>query len=189
MLQRSWYTLRQAFRYRPELQAIFRSSIWQAPRIVDINLDILQKQGIKVIVLDFDGVLAPHGAKQPLPEVKPWLDNCVASFGVDNIYILSNKPLLVREQYFRQMYPGIHWIDGVRKKPYPDGMQKIIELSKVEPTQIALVDDRLLTGILATVIAGTRCVYISQAYRQFTHNLVHESFFAMLRWLEKLWIA
>jgi predicted HAD superfamily phosphohydrolase YqeG len=174
-------------RYRAQLKSIFRSNIWQAPRIIDIDIKILQDHGIKVIALDFDGVLSPHGFLEPLPEVKIWLDHCVTSFGANHIYILSNKPLVSREMYFKQHHPGIHWISGVRKKPYPDGMNKIIEQSGMQPQEIALVDDRLLTGILATLIAGTRCVYISRAYRQFSKNPVRESFFSLLRLLEKIW--
>jgi HAD superfamily phosphatase (TIGR01668 family) len=187
MWQRSRYTLKQAALHRKTLQAIFHSTLWQAPRVVDIDLEKLKDQGIKVMVLDFDGVLSPHGFLQPLPEVESWLDQCVASFGVRNVYLLSNKPLVSREMYFKKHYPGVNWISGVRKKPYPDGMNKIIELSKVSPQEIALVDDRLLTGILATVIAGTRCVYISHAYRQFSKHPIRESFFYLLRLFEKIW--
>jgi predicted HAD superfamily phosphohydrolase YqeG len=81
----------------------------------------------------------------------------------------------------------VHWICGVRKKPYPDGMLKIIELSQAKPNEIALVDDRLLTGILATTIAGTHCVYITKAYRRFASQPIRECFFSSLRFLEKLW--
>jgi HAD superfamily phosphatase (TIGR01668 family) len=188
MWKRSLYTLKQMRQHHRQLQEIFRSKIWQAPKIVDIDVAELQRHGIKVIVLDFDGVLSPHGFLEPLPEVKAWLQHCVASFGADKVYILSNKPLTSREMYFKQQHPGVHWISGVRKKPYPDGMNKIIQVSGARPEEIALVDDRLLTGILATVIAGTHCVYISQAYRQFSKNPVRESFFALLRMFEKLWV-
>lgn len=188
MLKRSSYTLAKMRQYKPQLREIVYSSIWQAPRVIDIDPAKLKSNGIKVLALDFDGVLSPHGDPEPLPEVKQWLDHCADVFGAGNMYILSNKPLLIREEFFRQHYPGLHWVSGVRKKPYPDGMLRIIEQAQVKPEEIALVDDRLLTGILATLIAKTRCVYISRAYRRFSGNFVRESFFSMLRAVEKLLI-
>jgi len=188
MLKRSFYTLKQMLRYKSQLRAILYSPIWQAARTIDIDVAALKAQGIIVLALDFDGVLSTHGEIEPLPEVKLWLDRCVDTFGASQIYILSNKPLPERAAYFQQHYAGIRWVSGVRKKPYPDGMIRIMELSNVAPEKIVLVDDRLLTGILATLIAGTRCVYIKRAYRQFSKHTIREVFFASLRAFEKFWV-
>jgi predicted HAD superfamily phosphohydrolase YqeG len=79
----------------------------------------LVARGLSVLVLDFDGVLAPHGEDRPLPEIESWLARCAAVFGEERIFILSNRPVPVRAAYFRQAFPGVRFVAGVRKKPFP----------------------------------------------------------------------
>jgi predicted HAD superfamily phosphohydrolase YqeG len=147
-----------------------------------------KEAGIRVLALDFDGVLAPHGRPEPIPEAAEWLARCTAVFGVDRIYILSNKPTALRGVWFAARFPGIRFISGVRKKPFPDGLQKVVELSGAAPEEVMLLDDRLLTGVLATCLAGTGVTYINRPYTDVAGNPVKEIFFATLRTIERILI-
>jgi predicted HAD superfamily phosphohydrolase YqeG len=141
-----------------------------------------------VLSLDFDGVLAEHGASTPLPEATEWLKRCVSVFGDDRIFILSNKPTEERRQWFSVNFPGMRFIAGVRKKPYPDGLKKTGELTGVPLSSVLMVDDRLLTGCLAAIHAGARTCYISRPYVSFHHRASAELFFMLLRWAERCFV-
>lgn len=160
-----------------------------------INTDILeldprkiQLSGISALALDFDGVLAAHGEPAPLPEAIAWIKRCVTVFGGDKIFILSNKPTDGRRQWFAEHFPAIRFISGVRKKPYPDGLNKTGELAGVPLSAILMVDDRLLTGCLAAVSAGARPCYIRLPYVAFNHRAASELFFLLLRMGERLFV-
>ena len=158
----------------------------EAPELatVDVDLAALQAEGICALVFDFDGVLAPHAAAEPVADTQLVLEQALQVFGVGHIYILSNKPSVDRLNYFKQHFPGIVFIGGVRKKPYPDGLEKVAALGGYTPGQVALLDDRLMTGGLACLHAGSRLVYISRPLVNFSRHPVKESFFALLRWFE-----
>jgi hypothetical protein len=178
------YSLVAGHRQRRFLASLFADAISQGT--VDVDLAALKASGIDALVFDFDGVLAPHGAETPLPETENVLVRALEIFGSGQVYILSNKPSLQRLAYFKRQFPGIIFIGGVRKKPYPDGLIKVSSVGHCAPNQIALLDDRLMTGGLACVHAGSRFVYISKPYTSFLRHPFKELFFASVRLFEVL---
>ena len=176
------------FRKRHKLARILDTT----PRdhsIMTIDPRALQAEGVKVLALDFDGVLSPHGFAAPLPQAEEWLTRCVAVFGEDKLFILSNKPTQDRKEWFGRHFPAIRFISGVRKKPFPDGLNKIGELARVPLSSILMVDDRLLTGCLAAINAGARPCYIRRPFVSFKHNIVAEAFFMLLRTAERMFVS
>jgi len=175
------------FRYRKQLAAIIR----QTPlghTLLNFDPTALASEGVAVLALDFDGVLAPHGQTEPLPEMQEWLSACAAVFGEARMVVLSNKPTDERRAWFARHHPGMRFISGVRKKPYPDGLNKTGELCGVPLSSVMMVDDRLLTGCLAALIAGCRPCYIRKPYISLRQRPLAESFFALLRRIERLYI-
>lgn len=156
--------------------------------ILNLDPDLLLSSGVKALALDFDGVLAPHGAPAPLPEAIEWMKRCEVVFGGSRIFILSNKPTEERRRWFAEHFPAMRFISGVRKKPYPDGLIKTAELAGVQASQIMMVDDRLLTGCLAALVAGARPSYIRSPYVSFGSRAVPELFFGTIRTLERVLI-
>lgn len=155
-------------------------------RLADLDPRLLAEQGVRALALDFDGVLAHHGADRPLSEVVSWLEQAAAVFGEARIVILSNRPVGPRIDWFRKEFPDIRFVAGVRKKPYPDGLEKTGELAAVPLSSILMVDDRLLTGCLAALRAGAIPWYVRKPYVSLRHNLSKELFFLAIRWLERL---
>lgn len=175
------------FRYRRELVRIVLETPLDAS-ISTIDPTELKIQGIAALALDFDGVLAGHGTPAPLPEAVAWMNHCEAVFGGDRVFILSNKPTDGRRQWFAEHFPAMRFISGVRKKPYPDGLNKTGELAGVPLSSIMMVDDRLLTGCLAALVAGARPCYIRRPYISFNRRPVAELFFWLLRVGERLFV-
>ena len=173
------------FRFRRQLGRLLR----ETPRdrsILVLDPASLRLEGISALALDFDGVLAHHGAPCPIPEAIEWLKRCEAVFGGERIFILSNKPTEGRRLWFSEHFSAFRFISGVRKKPYPDGLEKTAELAGVPLPSILMVDDRLLTGCLAALVAGARPCYIRSPYYSFRHRPLAELFFMTLRKIERV---
>jgi uncharacterized protein len=62
-----------------------------------------------------------------------------------------------------------------------------MEAEGVAPENVLMVDDRLLTGMLAAAVAGTSSLYIAQPLADFSYSPVKEAVFATLRSIER-WV-
>lgn len=175
------------FHHRRDLRRLLDSTP-PTTSILTLDPEALFSSGVAVLALDFDGVLAGHGFPVPLPEAIAWMKRCEAVFGGEHIFILSNKPTDGRRQWFAGQFPAMRFISGVRKKPYPDGLKKTGELAGVPLYSIMMVDDRLLTGCLAAMVAGARPCYIRRPYVSFNHRPMAELFFRLLRAGERLFV-
>lgn len=150
-----------------------------------MDLQALSNKGIRVLILDFDGVLAPHAEVRPLPEVNKQLQEAQALF---QVFILSNRPCPKRIALLKAAYPKIQSVVVNEKKPYPAGFQYVKKHSHCSPNQILMVDDRLLTGVLMAVSQSAPACWINQPYQDFRKRPFQEAFFAGLRWLDKILI-
>jgi len=184
---RIWYALTASWRKRYVLKQYLCKPSLQIKTVEALTLRALQQQEIKVLILDFDGVLGPDHALGPLPTLIPWLNEMYQHFE-DQLYILSNKPLPARAAFFAEHYPKVQFIKNVAKKPFPDGLLYIQSLSGVATTQMLLCDDRLLTGILAAELAGIKALWVTEPCRDFMGRFLHEAFFSLLRLLDKAFI-
>jgi uncharacterized protein len=175
------------FQYRHELARVIRDTA-RNTTILTLDPILLKSNCITTLALDFDGVLSPHGSGAPLPEASQWLERCAAVFGETGIFILSNKPTEERRTWFATHFPGMRLISGVRKKPFPDGLEKISQLAGSPLSSILMVDDRLLTGCLAALGAGARPAYIRAPYVSLRQRPCSELFFMLMRAAERLFI-
>ncbi|GAB4221878.1 MAG: haloacid dehalogenase [Francisella sp.] len=183
MIKRSFYTLKQMYKYRKKLYKLSQDN--QIDSVINLSENFLKQQGIKYLALDFDGVLASHGKHYMHSDVIVWLKDFIKKFPQDRIFILSNKPTKERLEYFIANFPKIRFIDGVAKKPYPDGLKKIIKEVGCQASELALVDDRLLTGCLACLIAGCYPILVTKPYIDTDNYTKEEKFFKFLRYMEK----
>ena len=175
------------FLHRRELRQLLDSTPL-CRSISELDPKELQRSGIAALVLDFDGVLAHHGARAPVPAAVAWLKQCEAVVGGERMFILSNKPTDGRRDWFAKNFPAIRFIAGLRQKPFPDGVIKAGELAGVPISSLLMVDDRLLTGCLAALVAGARPCYIRCPCVSFTYLPVLELFFRLLRTTERLFV-
>lgn len=175
----------EGWRKRRQLRNLLHTS----PRgrtVLELTPEGLRDAGVAALALDFDGVLAPHGAGRPLPETERWLRQAVAEFGADKVVILSNRPEGPRLEWCARELPGVRFVGGVRKKPYPDGLLRAGELVGVPLSAILMADDRLLTGCLAALNAGCRPFYVRRPFVDWGGETRNELFFMLLRSMERL---
>lgn len=178
------YTLLQAWRYRRQLACYTREAKLRCDNIINLSPKALLQQGIKAIIIDFDGVLAAYNEIVLPVAVQEWLQECSKYFGSNNVFILSNKPTLARQQYFAKYFSEVNFVVAQYKKPFPHSIFTIIAATKFLAKEIVVVDDRLLTGILAAIISNTQGCFITKPFVR-THNILWlEKLHTFLRWLE-----
>ena len=186
MLSRICYGLKVFWADRAQLRAFTQDSRLQLAKVTDLQPENLSENGILALALDFDGVMAAHGEPAPAPEVVKWLAVFQQQYAPNKIYILSNKPTPQRQAYFQLNFPHITFVVARRKKPYPDGLQQILQAAGIQPAQLLLVDDRLGTGIVAAISCGVQARWITAPRTNIAARPVRESFFILLRWLERI---
>jgi len=180
------FSLQNAFLHRKQIKTLLSQNKHQITTITALSAAALKKHNIKYLAIDFDGVLAAHGQKLPNNEIKKWLTTFSQAFNEENIFIVSNKPTPARLEYFNKHFPSIRCITGVRKKPYPDGLLSIQQKVNCEPSVLALVDDRVLTGCLASMLAGSFPILVTSPYKNYRSHPFQESFFGFLRFTERI---
>jgi predicted HAD superfamily phosphohydrolase YqeG len=185
MISRIKYALTMAFRYRKALSAYRRDNALQCRSILTLDPIQLRAAGIKIIALDFDGVLASHGATEIGLEISRWLNRCIQILAPGHVFILTNKPSTERADYFSAHFSGVKFIFPKRKKPYPDSILSILQKTKMSSSELLVVDDRLLTGILAAIIADVRGYYITKPFIDLHKRPLSELFIMSLRKLER----
>jgi predicted HAD superfamily phosphohydrolase YqeG len=156
--------------------------------IDDLTPEFFYSSNIKVLVLDFDGVLSAHGEPEPNSFARSWLSKQLEESKLEKIFILTNNPQVERERFFEAHFPQILFVSSGRKKPYPDGLLSVIEKNQVLPQEVALIDDRLLTGMLAAQKAGVKGFWVTHPFMNFRKCPIKEMGFFLLRWLEKILI-
>lgn len=181
-MSRFLYTLKQAWQHRQCLGHIRKQAV---PNINSLSFENLQQQGIKALLLDFDGVLANHGEIQPHTSIIPFLEAACQHFGENRLFILTNQPNAARAQYFQTHFPSITFIQSFPKKPYPQAIHHILSLTHLEASACLLVDDRLLTGGLLACITGIQVQYINAPLVNYKKHPLLECFFQGLRKLER----
>lgn len=120
-----------------------------------ITPQLLQSNGIKLLLLDVDNTLSIYRANKPVDGVKQWIAQMKQS-GV-SLYILSNaKPKRLTEfanevglQYF---YMSL--------KPLPFKMNKAIKSLGFSKSESAIVGDQLFTDILGGKLACIKTFWL-----------------------------
>ena len=183
-MKRFIYTIINAFKYRVYLYNL-KDKKHQIKDVFCLTKLYLKELEISCLVLDYDGVLAPHGENVLCETILQHLSSLSEDLGPGRIYILSNKPSLIREEMFKKNLPNIKFIRASRKKPYPDGLNEIISVSEIDPSKICLVDDRLLTGCLSSIISGCYPILLTNPLINKNKNRLNEVFFNILRFIEQ----
>lgn len=178
-MNRILFSLQQAFKQRVGLKKIKTVNT-----ICDVDAAALKAQGISTLVLDYDGVLTAHNGLGLSADIDSWLRKALEVFG-DKVFVLSNQPKPERMDYFKEKFPSVTFVVA-KKKPYPDGMQEIVRQANVLANEVVLVDDRLLTGGLACVLAQCQCLLVTKPYQDFKNHFLYEIAFASLRIVERL---
>jgi predicted HAD superfamily phosphohydrolase YqeG len=189
MIMRWWYAIKMGWQQRKALKRFLVEPTRQVHALSELTLQRLDEANVAILILDFDGVLAPHDQPLPLPVAKEWLTQLSQTIGEQRIALFTNKPISERIAYFQKYFPSIFIVHGVRKKPYPEGILQVAEYKGVAVHRVALLDDRLLTGMLSVCLAYSQGYYFTKPYQNYCRHPFKECFFSCLRHLERWFIS
>lgn len=110
--------------------------------VYHIDYKDLKKRGIKCIIFDLDNTIAPINVSKPTKKMKDL---------IEEIKDLNLRVLIVSNSTKKRVEPfkEILNVDSAyfARKPYSKKYQKIMNMYKLKPNQIACVGDQLLTDI------------------------------------------
>lgn len=124
--------------------------------VTDIDLKLLQSDGVKGLIFDLDStLLAPHSGKLTT-EVAEWLKFARANF---KIAIVSNNK---RMQYLEDVKVLLEMpiMIGRAAKPRRKAFFEVLKQFNMRAEEIAVIGDRPLTDVLGGQRAGMKTVLV-----------------------------
>lgn len=125
------------------------------PALTDLTPVFLEKQNIRLLMLDFDNTIVPYTTNIPTRKMMLWLtkmDMC----GVRMCVVSNSKKDRVKK--FCAEF-GIDCITHA-KKPFSRGIRQCLERYRVPPEECALVGDQIFTDTLGANCAGVRSILV-----------------------------
>lgn len=112
-------------------------------RVTDLTPQFLSRQGIRLLMLDFDNTLVPYTRDEPTQEIQDWLEEMKRSD--IQVCVVSNS--------HRQRVPDFCRVYGLdcityARKPFPKGIRQCLERYQIPASQAALVGDQIYTDTL-----------------------------------------
>lgn len=125
-------------------------------RITDIEIQFLEKNGLKGLILDVDNTLTTHDNPVPAEGVAEWIENMKHN-DIKLIIVSNNHPPRVKP--FADLL-GIDFVcEG--KKPLSKGFRQATEKLKLPFNKIGAVGDQIYTDILGANLFGIKSLYVS----------------------------
>lgn len=121
-------------------------------RFEDVTPELLQKEGVKLLLCDLDNTLRLHSEKEPADELQDWVEDCHKA-GV-KIIIISNNG---RKKMMRKFCKPIH-VDCVwwAKKPMSTKLTEAMQDYGFKRQETVMLGDKWSTDVLAARFAGIR---------------------------------
>lgn len=144
--------------------------------IYDIDLDELQKQGIKAMLFDLDSTLMASKSGMYTDEVYSFIKNVEEKFF---IAVVSNNK---NPHYIEKVKAITHFpILFNACKPKTGVVRKFLAQHNIEPKDCVLVGDRPLTDILCGKFLGCKTILVDSITADTEHKIVR-----FVRALERL---
>jgi HAD superfamily phosphatase (TIGR01668 family) len=125
-------------------------------KVTDLTLDYLNKNNIKVVLLDIDNtILAPN--HKLLDGLLPWVDNMKEN-GI-KIYCLSNTYSRRKQKKIEDMLKIKVIINA--NKPFQKGFRKAIKIFDINKEETAMVGDQIFTDVLGGNWFGIHTIYVN----------------------------
>lgn len=132
--------------------------------VTDLSPKFLRKNGIRLLMMDFDNTLMPYTINTPTNAVEDWLRAMIQD-GFPICVVSNSRRPRVRE--FCEKY-GIACFTDARK-PFSCGIRQCLEHYGLKPEECALVGDQIFTDTLGANCSGVRSILVNAIHN---HNFV-----------------
>lgn len=124
-------------------------------KLIEIDLDILYQQSIRVIVLDVDNTLCSHDEEEISSDKLIWIQHAF-ELGMD-IVLISNNHAPRIERIAKRL--GCQYY-GFSLKPFPFTYRKMMRKNQWEKENMICIGDQLFTDILGAKFMKLRNIYV-----------------------------
>ncbi len=123
--------------------------------ITDLTPGFLKKQGIRLLMLDFDNTIVPYTTNHPTDEMVQWLKMMTESSV--QVCVVSNSKK-DRVKVFCKAC-GIDCITHA-KKPFSRGIKECLTRYQLPGESCALAGDQIFTDVLGANCAGVKSILV-----------------------------
>ena len=135
---------------------------YKTDRVTDITPQLLQAQGIALLMLDFDNTIVPYTTNEPTENMAAWLKMMTES--AVRVCVVSNSKR-DRVKVFCKSY-GIDCITHA-KKPFQKGIRECLAKYDLPASSCALAGDQIYTDVLGANWAGVHSILVKAIHN---HN-------------------
>ncbi len=125
-------------------------------RIEQIDLDALEAEGVRLILVDRDNTCVPRDTKVAPPEVLAWIEDAKAR-GM-RILMVSNN-IHIKQVNASADELGCGFIAGAMK-PAPFALWRALAREGIPAEQTVMVGDQVYTDVAAGNLAGVRTILV-----------------------------
>lgn len=134
---------------------IFRSTYIIEGDITDVDLDMLQADGVKGLILDLDSTLIAPRQGKLTPAAHAWLEVARKRFKL--AVVTNNK----KDSYIEEARSLLNMpVLGPAWKPSRRYFLKALNEFELKPEEVAVIGDRPLTDILGGLRAGMKTILV-----------------------------
>ncbi len=124
---------------------LLQPDLWLNDTLFALTPELLQRHGLKGLVLDVDETIVPRSIKQLSDEVLPWIQ--AAKVVTPQIWLVSNNLSVSRIERIGKILDTPHIARA--RKPSRHHLRRAVEAMGLPAHQVGMVGDRLFTDVLA----------------------------------------
>ena len=123
--------------------------------LTEVTVPMLEEQGIRLLMLDFDNTIVPYTTDTPTDEMDAWLKSMLQ--GSIPLCVVSNSK---RDRV--KKFCDKHCLNCIThaKKPFSKGIRQCMERFACKPEECALVGDQIFTDTLGANCCGVRSILV-----------------------------
>ncbi|MDF7627390.1 YqeG family HAD IIIA-type phosphatase [Leuconostocaceae bacterium ESL0723] len=133
----------------------FLTPTYMVQSIYDLSVPELKAHGITTVLTDLDNTLLAWNNPEGTPELRQWLAE-LRQGGIELVVISNNTNKRVAKAVAPLQVDYVAW----SLKPLPRGIDYVLKKHHLNPHEVIMVGDQLLTDVWAAHLAGVRSVLV-----------------------------